>query len=498
MQDYIKRVLLKRIILTMIAKGETNWEELKTATGINEEDMLTLVPMIQRFYEELQTESGFQYRANEAACSLVSISDEFWYNLPGFSSARIMEREEEILTKGDPLLFITQTIGTLHKGDRELVALNVLIGLTPWMNTDTLHIYPVGKSGKGKSDLCATVLLAFPEHSYEMVTSSSPMSIFYAYGMGALQQNKIIFFDDIKFNPGFIDVIKAFSAATKVRPRHWTVDIHRKFLDIKPKDSYSIWLTSVSPLRDIQLKNRFLMANVDESFRQDQRVWQHIDKMYRMALEKKIVQANDFETCRNLINIIIQEPHDVIIPYRIKFPVVYDRRAYLFFLVMIKTITFCYKFQRKKLGNFIISTRTDFEIAKRIYKKIEEFQTSKASLQAVNILKILPESIEDQMNHAMIAEQLHISTREVQNGCRTLVESGLANAEKVGGRWVYWKPSNPGVDLVTQELSSLEVSEQDLKDDKLPTELKDYINTINASEVMKYFEKVEEEDEAEE
>lgn len=489
MQEYIKRILAKRLILALISKGECTFEELKNITGIPDDELTTLMAMIHHFYDELDTENGYIYKANDTAYTLPTIGDDFWRTLPRFDHIKMFEKEADILEHGDPLDFLVNAIGMLHKGDKEIIALNMLIGITPWMSSEQLHIYPVGISGKGKSDLCASTLSVFPQSCYEVVTTSSPKSIIYAYASGVLQGNKIIFFDDIKSFQEFVDVIKSFTGSSKVKTRHWTVDINRRFMDVRPEANYSIWLTSVVPVVDDQLKNRFIIANVDETLEQDARVYDHIDSIYRLNNEKKVLYQDIFVTCKNMMNILIQEPHGVIIPFKISFPLKFDRRAYIFFLILLKTIAFVYKFQRKKVANCIIATKTDFEIASRIYNKVQAFQTTKLEQSALTVLNIMPTNAEEAMSRAQLAEKLNIGTSDVTQMCNALLRAGFVNQEK-RGTWVYWKRDDPRLDFLNHPIDAIEVTEKDLNEIGIPVELKDEINGISKLSVFQTLEEV--------
>lgn len=440
MQKYVKIRLLKHIATAMIEKNECTHDDLMEMTGLEFDELDYFLQILESFYTEIEKEEGIYFKVNESIFSIFAMPDEFFEVLNGFNARKVFEKEIEMLEHGNPLAFLTKTINTVHKGDRELVALNILIGLTPWMKSDQLHYYPVGKSGKGKTSCCSSVLLAFPSSCFEPVTSSSPMSIFYAYTAGKLLHDKIIFFDDIKMNQEFIDVIKAFSGAGKVKPRHWTVDINRRFVDMRPTASYSVWLTSVTPLKDEQLRNRFIIANVDESIKQDKRVLAHIDKTYRHGREREILNLEDFKICRNIVNILSQEKNEVIIPFGIEFPLLGDRRAYIFFLVMIKAIAFASKFQRHRINNYILATYEDFEVARAIYDKIKYTQTHKVDEDALKILNMLPERSDDALSAAQIRELGSISSRNVTKTTNNLLDMGLVSSEKGdSGRWVYWK-----------------------------------------------------------
>ena len=343
-KDHVKVVMLRKL-LQLIKEGYRNADELLIRSGLEAKDFDKMIAIL-----EATQESG-PYEGSTCIKSTINDEDEIVFkmtptgnyvlehnsfsSLRGFDEIDIFDKEIDILVNKDPIEFLVRTAGKIHVGDKFLVALNICIGVTPWFDTDTLHFYPVGKSGGGKSSLCSKILHLFPKSFVEVISSSSPKALYYAWLSGSLNMNKIIFLDDIEAGRDFIDVIKAFTSASIVKPRHWTLDMHRRFLDIKPDKMYSIWLTSVNPIDDDQLKNRFIMGNIDDSEEQDKLVNEHIKELYRKGLERKVAFDPDFQIAKNMLNIILSEQNQVLIPYDINFPVIFDRRSLPFFLILI-------------------------------------------------------------------------------------------------------------------------------------------------------------------
>lgn len=492
MQKYVKIAMMKSLLVSLLERGEIAEDEFPTITGIPKDIVEYMLSMLQSQYQEYEKNGIMHYAPVESTATMLTMPDELYERLPGFDDRNIFEKEIDIIQNGNPLYYITRTINSIHKGDRELIALSVLIGMTPWTKSDTLHIYPVGKSGKGKTSLCCSSLLAFPTNCFEPVTSSSPMSIFYAYSAGKLMNNKIIFFDDIKMNQEFIDIIKAFSGSSKVKPRHWTVDINRRFVDMAPTASYSVWLTSVTPLKDEQLKNRFIIANIDETIQQDKRVWEHIDKTYRSSSEQTLINSEEFETCRNLINILIKDASSVVVPFGIDFPVLADRRAYIYFLVLIKSIAFINKFKRKKVNGSIVATYEDFEVANRIYDKIKDTQTFKIDKDALEILDVMPDDVEDAINSTQIRTLTGKSSDKIRKKCYELLEAGLISNDKID-RWVYWK--NEIAKNFTLDIKKKDNVKENLILLNLDPALEEYVKNSNPSnELIKHFDEGKMED----
>jgi len=355
----------------------------------------------------------------------------------------LFEEEAEIIERGDILKYFLDAVSKFHVGDENLILINLLIGLTPWIETRTLHFYPCGLSGKGKSSLCSSVLAAvIPQGKYEVLKSASPMSFYYAWMAGQLSENKIIFIDDVQANnEEFYGMLKSFAGNEhgNITPRHWTVDQHRKFLDMKPDMIYSIWLTSVTPLEDAQVKNRFIVANVDESIEQDKKVQRYLDRLIRHSREREILKEKEFRIAKNIFNILTEEVEPVIIPFKISFPLLQDRRNYPYFLVLLKAIAFANKFKRPCAGRYIVALKRDFELAKLLWKSISESQSTKLTREAVKMLKVLPEDREDALSRAEIAEMTGLSTRQIGEFGKELSKMNLINSDRIErGKYIYW------------------------------------------------------------
>ena len=403
----------------------------------------------------------------------------------------LFEEEAEVIENEDILDYFLKAASKFHVGDENLILINILIGLTPWIETRTLHFYPCGMSGKGKSSLCSSVLAAVvPQGKYEVLKSASPMSFYYAWMAGQLSENKIIFIDDVQANnEEFYGMLKSFAGNEhgNITPRHWTVDQHRKFLDMKPDMIYSIWLTSVTPLEDDQVKNRFIVANVDESIEQDKKVQKYLDELIRHSREREILKEKEFRIAKNVFNILTEEVEPVIIPFKISFPLLQDRRNYPCFLVLLKAIAYANKFKRPYAGRYIVALRKDFELAKLLWKSISESQSTKLSREAYKMLKVLPEDKEDALSRAEIAELTGLSTRQVGTYGKELAKMNLINSDRVDkGKYIYWlnakvlSRSQMSEDILYKGIDEKVIAEFDI-----PEEIKSEIESTEDLEVTK-------------
>lgn len=355
----------------------------------------------------------------------------------------IDSRAEEILKKSDPLEFILNTVQIIHKGDKENIILSYLCGLTPFMDTDQLHLICMGKSGKGKSDLLSKVLLVFPEENYKILTSLSPKSLFYGKKENKLFENGIIYVDESEASKDSIPILRAITSSGRIKPEHWSVDEKRKFMDLKFEGKYSIWSAGVNPLPDEQLKNRFLFMNVDECKEMDEKVWEHQDDVYRKGNEKKSLHP-DFLVAQVITKKIISCSNSCVkIPYKIEWSQKENRRLYPFFLILIKASAKAHFYQRELDSDGCwIATRYDFELALQIWDHIFEFMKKRVNEECISILKLMPENSSGAVTRVQLSELSGMPVRKVKYLTGILVEEGLINwdtRDSKGKPNIYWK-----------------------------------------------------------
>jgi len=395
----------------------------------------------------------------------------------------IIKKAKDILDNKDPLYYCCKTVEKYHKGDYSLIALNQLITLTPWIKVKPLHSYPVGNSGKGKSDLISKILLTYHPNYWITLTSSSPKAPYYAYRDGELTNRQIIFFDDVYIDKSGIDTVKAFTSGGMIKPQLWSVNDKRKLLKVDVKGSYSVILTSVNPIDDPQLKNRFIVQNPDQSSIQDDRVWLYQDISERKGSEIENIKSDmDFDVCKAITHILCSENDHVIIPFKINWKYKKDRRLYPFFLTIIKAVTKFYKYQRKRTddGN-IITTKGDFQIARLIWKGIELFQKTKTDQNAQNVLSVIKK---DKMTYEDICRETKLATTQVKTACYELLGMGLINSDKDGRRNVFWRI--PSVQSV-QSPSNKQLDDKMISDDiEFDPSIQSSWGVTNIHELKKY------------
>jgi len=339
--------------------------------------------------------------------------------MKGRSSA--LEKECEFLNKENIIDAYLKIVSKVHVGDEFLLKLTLASALTPWLNTDTVNLHILGKSTGGKTHALGSVLkTVIPESHYVTITSNSDKAIYYAAKKGAANKNLIIMMDDFAAYDSFIQKLKGFTWAGTIKPKHWTVS-GGKFEEFNITKNYSFWLTSVLPPNNIELQNRFLYMNVDETNAHTNMVYKHIIDTYINGIEKRPIDKEKIFFYKNTFNLLTLENSSVIIPFEISFKPQSDWRALIHFICLIKGITGLYKYQRQKVGdNIIVANLGDCLLARDIMLKVSTQKLSQSLLDMWKLLKT-----DSGKTKYELANELNVSVRTVLRRIKQLSERGF-------------------------------------------------------------------------
>jgi len=294
----------------------------------------------------------------------------------------VIAEARDILENGDPVGFAMGVFSSLHMGDKSAGKLVYCCQLTPHiLNSKGLHPKASGDSGKGKSDLFEAVLHTLPAEWW-LKASLSSKALFY----NDIKPGTVIFCDDYQQNDDIDTIIKQATSRFHQPYYHLTVDrakgglVGRKL----PIPEALVWaITSIDPDQDIQVLNRAVPLDVDDSFEADKAVADHV-------LEQAINGGDDLpETeevlvCREMFRILKSESVRVKIPFadRIIWRDPTNRRNLPMFLDILRALTFWHRFQREVVDDYLLATEKDFEDAKVLYCGERRSDTFKSKLSA--------------------------------------------------------------------------------------------------------------------
>jgi predicted transcriptional regulator len=368
----------------------------------------------------------------------------------------IMEKAEKILKEGNPFEAINTAVSLLHAGDETLIRIEWLSALSSRLAPKIkVNIWQIGKSQTGKSHSLYSTLHVIPKEYYEIFTSSSPLSFFYyvkKFGEWSLDK-KLIFIDEVEVSKDALPMLRTLTGQTDITPRHLSVH-EAEVLDLKIKGKRSVWFTSVQTFGNEQIKNRFIHTNPDETSEQDQRVFNLQNQEY---WENTETEQEPILTAQAISQRIVKDTEKLKVkkPFKPLWP--FKQRRWLFpiFTTFVDTIAKVRYKQREIQDGSIIARSEDVEMAKQLWQTFKGSIIYRVSQSALTIYELLPSQVEQALTHTEIAEQVGLSTRQVERLCKELVEEGLINSrkrhdpEKGGkGMWEYWKAKPPDFNTV--------------------------------------------------
>ena len=147
----------------------------------------------------------------------------------------------------------------------------------------------------------------------------------------------VIFSDDVNLNEDVDEMVRAAMSNWDEPTQRMTLDSKRNSVTLSLPPRISFWFTSVKTSSTLQLLNRQVEINVDESSDQDKRVEEHQRKLSALGLLEFYVD-DEVVFLREAFLHLNQIDFKVKIPFvgRIRFTNVSNRRNLPIFLDLIK------------------------------------------------------------------------------------------------------------------------------------------------------------------
>lgn len=283
------------------------------------------------------------------------------------ASKEIHEKAMDILTHGDPLQYVADSCGRSVLGAE--VGVKKLCCCYEVQNirqSEGLHPRLSGESGGGKTIILFVFVHHLPPETY-IKGSMSGKAPFYHHDTARMFR----LLDDYRedFSEDLDTVIKQTSSSFHEKYFHRTVVKYKpKILEIESEQTWA--LTSVDASQDIQILNRQLPINVDDSEELTVKVNNNTLKRYGEG-KLKFPTDEAVLVCRELFHILRgEELINVLVPFyeRIEWLDKTSRRNPSIFMDLVIAHTGIRRFQREKDENgFYLATVEDFEDAKRLF-----------------------------------------------------------------------------------------------------------------------------------
>jgi hypothetical protein len=293
-----------------------------------------------------------------------------------FSDIECSEEVQGLFQDNKLIELFRRNVQKFHVGDEAVTELLMLsVASMSIINTNGLQPKLSGESGMGKTHSTKTVLHLMHPTIYRSASFSSK-ALFYD---DTLRPKMVIFSDDVNLAPDVEETVRAAMTNWDSATQHITLDGKRNPLTLSLPPRVAFWLTSVSTKSTIQLLNRQVEMNVDESPDQDKRVEQHQRKLAESGLSDFYVD-DEVELLRAAFLQLNQISHAVTIPFidNIKFTNVRNRRNFPIFLDFIKA--YCvlnYSARCVDKDRALIAIKQDFDNAIGLFKTVAIQQVTK-------------------------------------------------------------------------------------------------------------------------
>jgi len=378
------------------------------------------------------------------------------------------EEVEKVLSK-NYLVYLLKETDKVHVGDYILKTVNQCSAFSKLLTKKALNDWSVGGSGAGKTHCMLTNFATIPAEYKIKFNVCSPKSIYYyckRYGEDALG-NKIVFFNEAEASQDAIYVLRAITDTGEDDAGLLTV-MDQKVVVIRITDKPVVWFTSVDPLEDEQLKNRFLFSNPEEGGEHDSDVEKLQRKNYRLGkldIEKRV----DFSLLKACFRKIVEDTADlrVIIPFNYEWKIKEDKRLHPMFVTMLNVIVkINYKNRIILDDNYIVATLDDYYLTKLVWVKIQRIVLGKLKENDLKVLELIPNTRSNAIDRGELQERSDLSYGTIAGMDSRLCDSGFIKKAKDGKKWVIWRTS--------KQLSKSIIQ---LKDESLSTKsILDFLN----------------------
>jgi hypothetical protein len=204
----------------------------------------------------------------------------------------------------------------------------------------------------------------------------------------------VIFSDDVNLAPDVEETVRATMTNWDSPTERITLDGKRNPITLSVPPRIVFWLTSVSTKSTIQLLNRQVEMNVDESPEQDKRVEQHQRRLAELGLAD-FYEDKEVELTREAFLHLNHVDFAVKIPFQnnIKFTDVRNRRNLPIFLDFVRAYCILnYKARQIDENGALIAMKQDFDNALQLFKTVAVQQVTKLNDREREIAAVIKEN----------------------------------------------------------------------------------------------------------
>lgn len=402
----------------------------------------------KREYLDLKNPKGWEYTCRECG---IAIEFDDWVNYnrtcgshgkepeqipkPHIEVEELIQEAMAIIHTGEVIPFARKVLDKLHAGDDTLKLVNFLCCLSAGLPEKMkLHSLNVGKSQRGKSHVQRIQKYFFPDHWIAADGLSSKYLYYKCRNDEYFLQNKILFINDLtNVDTGLLEVVKAVTDGDEEELTHRVVNTKtREPEDMTIRGLPVVLCNTIEVPEDTQNANRFIIGNVDESYQQAERF---VEYEIKTELNKyKPESDREVLILKIIVTEILKEQPQVLIPYfdKIKpetFLKTGQFNLYKIFKKFINVIAYANRHMRNISGPHLIAEHSDFDLAKKLFAELYQYQLSQVSDSIIKVVEYLEPDTGRTVSE--IAEHFKISTSACHKRLQRAGTAGLARWERI-------------------------------------------------------------------
>jgi hypothetical protein len=300
---------------------------------------------------------------------------------------RANEKAREIAEDGNTFDYIFNVWQKRHYGD-PLVGQALLLSVGPQsiIKSKGIHVQLCGSGGIGKSDAAKKMAaLIDPEHVLD--SALTPQVLFYP--TVTFIDSTVVFVDDIVWNSELGASIKRITSKFQEGATR-TVTTEGIGVKYVSRKRLTFWVTSVDSNADEQIRDRFLLMDIDETPEHIQRTIKSMQAQDAGHSSKPIDSGFEDRVCWALIRELKSHFLDVVIPFAEQIDFKGDNRAYAMFSDMVKSFAiFAHCKRALDADGSLIATEEDFYRAKNLYEELGGHDRDKYTTGELKVLEAI-------------------------------------------------------------------------------------------------------------
>jgi len=379
----------------------------------------------------------------------------------------------EIEELSDPsyLLSVMRETDDSHVGDYTLKGISLLSALSRTLTGMPLNLWSVGGSGSGKTHCFQTLFKAIPNEYKIKFNSCSPKALYYftkKYDPEVLD-GKVVLFNEAEASEEAKEVLRSITDPNEEEQNLLSV-MDQQSLEITIKGSPVTWFTSVDPIDDQQLKNRFMFSNPNEGSNHKKKVAEFQKERGRRG-ELQPIKEKDYQGLKAAFRDIVENTKDynVLIPFDWEWNREEDARLQPYFMNIVHILAKVHYRDRPIIEGNVIATLEDYFLAKFLWHEVEEITLQQVKENDLELLEHIPEKhewVDDRdddeeegdigISRSGLEEAANLGYDKVRHATERLQNAGLIVGKKSNGKWLYYKKqegvAQAAISLVQQSL----------------------------------------------